>query len=48
MIVKAEPTDIKWCPTREPTKKLVSAILAQKAIVIVDTASQKNYMINFA
>lgn len=46
-IVKYEPTEVKWCPTRDPNKKLVSAILAGKALVVIDTATQKHYMITF-
>jgi hypothetical protein len=29
-IVKAEPTQIKWCPSADPNKKIVACIIGQK------------------
>lgn len=45
--MKAEPTEIKWCPSKDPAKKVIAAVLGGKQIMILDTPTQKNYMVNF-
>mmetsp|Transcript_39592 Transcript_39592/g.38125 ORF Transcript_39592/g.38125 Transcript_39592/m.38125 type:complete len:191 (+) Transcript_39592:258-830(+) len=47
IIVKGEPSGIKWCPSKDPNKKLFCCILALKSIVIFDAPTQKNFIINF-
>ena len=41
-IVKAEPTNIKWCPSKDPKMKVAAAIIGHKAIVLIDTVSLSN------
>jgi hypothetical protein len=36
-IVKSEPTWIKWCPASDPAKKVVTAIIGGKQIILLDT-----------
>lgn len=47
-IVKAEPTFIKWCPSNDPAKKIVTAIIGGKQIIHVDTPTQKSVIVSFA
>lgn len=46
-IVKAEPTQIKWCPSNDPNKKIVACIIGQKQMSLVDTPSTKSFIITF-
>lgn len=47
-IVKSEPKQIKWCQSSDPQRKVVCAIVGDKQITVLDTPTQKNYMVNFA
>jgi len=47
-IVKSEPTQIKWCPSKDINKKVVTAIIGQKQIILVDTPTQKSYIVSFS
>lgn len=47
-IVKAEPTFIKWCPSLDPNKKIVTAIIGGKQVIVLDTPTQKSIVVSFA
>lgn len=47
-IVKAEPTFIKWCPSLDPNKKTVTAIIGGKQVIVLDTPTQKSIVVSFA
>jgi WD repeat-containing protein 19 len=46
-IVKAEPTQIKWCPSSDPAKKVVTCIIGSKQMSVVDTPTTKSFVISF-
>jgi hypothetical protein len=45
--VNGEPTQLTWCPAVDQTKRIICAIIGAKQLIILDTPTQKDFIINF-
>ena len=39
---------IKWCPSKDIQKKIVTCIIGQKQIALIETLTQKTFIIAFS